>query len=217
MFRNMFVKKEHRYRALLISLMAFVFLSPMLPKSLLGDIIVGGLFLLVIFSASFNLSTHLAAHWTLPLFGILTLIFQALVHYDVSFAIMYRVMMFLFFCTAIGVFGRDVFKETHPGIDHIFGAITIYFLIAITYATAYLFFQLINPQELIIGDTGLPVTNSFDLYYFSFITLSTVGYGDIIAQGQFAKIVCMFESMTGIFYIAILVASLQEIFQSSKG
>ncbi|CAM3208735.1 potassium channel family protein [Legionella anisa] len=216
MLFRMIVEKKHRYEALLLSLIGFIFATPMLPGGRIGDVLFGGLFLLVIFLVSFSLTTHLTARWSLFFLGILSLIFGALVHYGVIFAILSRVTMFLFFCTAIGVLGHDIFNKTSPRVDHLYGAIIIYFLIGITYALAYQFFQLINPQELIISGTGLPVTKPFDLYYFSFITLGTVGYGDIIAHGQFAKIISMLESMTGLFYLAIMVASLVGVFQSEK-
>jgi len=208
MFPNLLVKNEHRYEVLLISLVGFLFLSPLLPEGRTGYLLYVSLFLLVIFSASFNLSAHLIARWGMLLFGILSLIFKALASLGLTFALASQLMMFLFFCTAIGAFARDVFTVDRPRIDHIYGAILIYFLIGMSYALAYQFFQLISPQEFIHSSTRLPVKNSFDLYYFSFITLGTVGYGDIIPQGQFAKIATMLESMTGLFYLAILVASL---------
>jgi hypothetical protein len=210
----MLVKQEHRYKVLLISLIGFIFVSPLLPRGRVGDIVVGSLFLLVIFSAPIKLSTY--TRWCLPLFAALSLFFGAFVHYGLAFALLNRVMTLLFFGTTIRALGRDIFNETHPRIDHLYGAIIIYFLIGIIYALAYQVFQLINPQELIIANTGLALTNPFDFFYFSFITLGTVGFGDVIAHGQFAKIISMLESMTGLFYLAMLVARLVGFFQSSR-
>jgi hypothetical protein len=212
MFHNVFANKGHRYKAVLITLIAFIFISPHLPPGPIGDILVAGIFFLVICATSFHLSSQVIARWFLPLFGILSLIFGAFIHINVTAAILSRVMMFLFFCTAIWVFGQDVFNKKSPHSDLIYGAIIIYFLIGITYAIAYLFLQELSSKEFIIANTGLAVSNPFDLYYFSFITLATVGYGDIIAKGQFAKIICMLESITGLFYFAILVSSLIGIF-----
>jgi hypothetical protein len=62
--------------------------------------------------------------------------------------------------------------------------------------------------------TNLPISKLSDFYYFSFITLATVGFGDIVAVNPFCKSVVMLEGIIGIFYIAILVARLVSIFVS---
>jgi len=50
--------------------------------------------------------------------------------------------------------------------------------------------------------------NPYNLYYFSFITLTTVGFGDIAVVSLPARSIVILESITGIFYLAIIVASL---------
>jgi len=50
--------------------------------------------------------------------------------------------------------------------------------------------------------------SSPDFFYFSFTTITTLGYGDIIAKSHTAKTAAMLEAITGQMYIAILVARL---------
>lgn len=54
-----------------------------------------------------------------------------------------------------------------------------------------------------------------DLLYFSFITLLTVGFGDIIAVKDTAQTAVVFEGMIGQFYVAILVARLVSLYSLS--
>jgi voltage-gated potassium channel Kch len=47
-----------------------------------------------------------------------------------------------------------------------------------------------------------------DQLYFSFVTLTTLGYGDIIPSSQLAKVITIFTSLSGVLYISVFVAAL---------
>ena len=92
--------------------------------------------------------------------------------------------------------------------NKIIGAICIYIMIALVWAFGYMLIEEIYPGSL----TGLEHTdwhdNMQDVIYFSFVTLTTLGYGDISPVLPVARFMGYMEAMTGQFYIAILVASL---------
>ena len=50
-----------------------------------------------------------------------------------------------------------------------------------------------------------------DTAYFSFVTLTTLGYGDILPRDPLARFLAYLEAVTGVFYLAIVVASLVSI------
>ena len=56
--------------------------------------------------------------------------------------------------------------------------------------------------------------NGFNGFYFSFITLSTVGYGDITPVSKVARMLAAMEAMTGLFYVAILIARLVSLYSA---
>jgi hypothetical protein len=56
--------------------------------------------------------------------------------------------------------------------------------------------------------------NAFTSLYFSFITLSTVGYGDIVPASKVARMLAMVEAMFGMFYMAMLIARLVSLYSS---
>ncbi|WP_459911381.1 ion channel [Desulfotomaculum defluvii] len=66
-----------------------------------------------------------------------------------------------------------------------------------------------------IDNTG-PVTEHLKLLYFTIITFTSVGYGDITPRGNFAVFITMIISITGFLYSALFVGSLLAAFTSSK-
>ena len=54
-------------------------------------------------------------------------------------------------------------------------------------------------------------------FYFSFITLSTVGYGDITPVSRIARWLAAMEAMTGQLYVAVLIARLVALYRSGAG
>ncbi|PYL73884.1 MAG: hypothetical protein DMF26_13050 [Verrucomicrobia bacterium] len=58
--------------------------------------------------------------------------------------------------------------------------------------------------------------NGFDGFYFSFITLSTVGYGDITPVSRIARWLAAMEAMIGLLYVAVLIARLVSLYSTPK-
>jgi hypothetical protein len=56
----------------------------------------------------------------------------------------------------------------------------------------------------------------FNAFYFSFVTLSTVGYGDITPVSKVARMLAAMEAMTGLLYVAVLIARLVALYSSPK-
>jgi len=92
--------------------------------------------------------------------------------------------------------------------NKIVGAICIYMLLALIWAMLYLFIAAAIPGAF----NGLPqapwLENFFAGIYFSFITITTLGYGDISPALPIARFLVIMEAVVGVFYMAIVVASL---------
>jgi voltage-gated potassium channel Kch len=86
--------------------------------------------------------------------------------------------------------------------DLIFCAIATYFLIGIMWAGIYMVVEGISPGSF----SG--ISNMSDLVYFSFVTLTTVGYGDISPQTILARRLAVFEAAMGGIYLAVIIAML---------
>jgi len=92
--------------------------------------------------------------------------------------------------------------------NKIVGAICIYLLMGLVWALFYLFIAQAIPGAF-NGLEQLPWYNNFaDAAYYSFVTLTTLGYGDISPVAPIARFLVYMEAIFGVFYMAILVASL---------
>jgi Ion channel len=56
----------------------------------------------------------------------------------------------------------------------------------------------------------------FQALYFSFITLSTIGYGDIVPVSKLARMLAIVEAVTGMFYVTLLIARLVSLYSSNQ-
>jgi len=101
-------------------------------------------------------------------------------------------------------------------IETLRGVVCAYFLLAFIFGYIYLIMEYISPGTFLIrGETLsiLPQTRFFsNMLYFSFITLLTVGFGDIVAIKEWAQTAVVIEGLIGQFYIAILVARLVSVY-----
>src|SRR6202007_1724482 len=85
-------------------------------------------------------------------------------------------------------------------------AVNIYLLLGLLWTTIYLAIDAFSPGSIQMGSD--PANRETELLYFSLITLSTVGYGDIVPLSGAARMLTALEGVTGVLYIATTVALL---------
>lgn len=100
----------------------------------------------------------------------------------------------------------QVFRAGPVTVHRIEGAVAVYLLLGVLWGSAYRVVWLAVPGAFATA-TG-PLTDPSSLYYFSFVTLTTVGFGDITPLAEPARGLTMMEALTGQLYPAILIARL---------
>jgi len=104
--------------------------------------------------------------------------------------------------------GSHVMSPGRVDLNRIAGGICIYMIAAVVWAWAYtLVYQLIPDAFNGIGSVPFEGQLS-EMLYFSFVTLTTLGYGDVTPAHPITRWMAQFEAVFGQFYIAIMVASL---------
>jgi len=100
-----------------------------------------------------------------------------------------------------------IFGEQEVTINVIHGAIVVYLLIAIMWAFIYSVLEIIQPGSFAIGEGQIEVGRLLFIYY-SFVTITTLGYGDITPVTAPANSFAILEAVTGQIYLVVLVARL---------
>jgi voltage-gated potassium channel len=108
---------------------------------------------------------------------------------------------------------RAIFTQTSISIDSIFGAICVYLLVGLAWGSLYSITEVFSPGSFqasgkLAETLKSPEIRQPVLTYYSFVTMTTVGYGDITPVSPPARTLAWLEAMTGQFYIAVLVAFL---------
>ena len=107
--------------------------------------------------------------------------------------------------TAAGLFSH-LRNSRSVARAQLYTAVNIYLLLGLLWATLYLAIDAFSPGSIQIRSH--PADHQTELLYFSLVTLSTIGYGDIVPLSGEARILAALEGVTGVLYIAITVALL---------
>ncbi len=118
-------------------------------------------------------------------------------------------LVFLGMLSVIVLF--QVFREGPINMQRISGAVVIYLLIGLMWALAYKLVVLYLPGSFNFPNSpaeGQKPDIMVRLEYFSYVTLTTVGYGDITAVNPIARTLAMLEALIGQLFPVILIARL---------
>lgn len=129
------------------------------------------------------------------------------------------VLIMLLFGSFVVVMMLQVFRCGRITIHRVLGAVAAYLSIGITWGYAYFVASLYDPGAVRFGEglhfNQIPVERYI---YFSFVTLSTVGYGDAVPVDPVARSLAVAEALTGQLYPAVLIAGVLGLaLQSRRG
>jgi hypothetical protein len=103
----------------------------------------------------------------------------------------------------------SVMRRDRPAGDRIFGAISVYLLIGLAWASVYETLDSVVPGSFRFPvDTAWATPGALRYRYFSFVTLATLGYGDVTPVTVLAGTLASIEAVGGQLYIGITVARL---------
>ncbi|MBS0204292.1 MAG: two pore domain potassium channel family protein [Planctomycetes bacterium] len=128
-----------------------------------------------------------------------------------------RVAMGLFLGFVMVTILDDLLSQPKITRDSLVGAFCGYLLIGAIWTELYCGIDVVAPGSITRteSESSSPQTNPEvrrnQLQYFSFVTLSTVGYGDILPTSRVTRVLACLEAICGQFYLAVLVAGLVSI------
>lgn len=126
-----------------------------------------------------------------------------------------HLLLFVFVMYMMGLMLADVLLARRVTADTIMGAVCIYLLIALAWAMLFSLCAYVDPEAFRVADATIdPAEMVFHrdrfgtVVYFSLITLTTLGYGDIVPNAPITQSLAALESAIGPVYLAVLVARL---------
>ncbi|MDQ2995166.1 MAG: ion channel [Pseudomonadota bacterium] len=202
---------ESRFFVLLISILLILIVGPYLKENAVTNWLVGLTSVCVIGGVIYSVKEKTRY---LRLFIILALITLLLSFMDIftenpSLHIASMSVFILFLLVSVIDLNYEIFNEVKITRDILYGSICGYFLIIILFGSLYLLLESVAPGSFhhSVNWESAEFTHH-QMYYYSTITITTLGYGDIVPVSVLAKSIAMIECITGVFYIAILVARL---------
>ena len=121
----------------------------------------------------------------------------------------------LFFGFLVWRILKDVLAGDRSTSERVTGAISAYLLIGLMFAGVHAFVALVDPAGFAISDAILASTSTADaehgmsvFTYFSFVTMTTLGYGDITPVSLVARTLAFLEALVGQLYLAVMIAGL---------
>jgi hypothetical protein len=74
----------------------------------------------------------------------------------------------------------------------------------------------LNPGAFKMSSGAGSSMNGYNAFYFSFITLCTVGYGDVTPVSNGARMLAVVEAIAGVFYVAVLISRLVAVYSATQ-
>jgi len=121
------------------------------------------------------------------------------------------VTMLFFAATTIAIFA-SIINAKEVTTDIIFGAVAVYMLVGVIVANLFQWLHNIDPGGTVTNIDVMGHDAFSDILYFSFVTLTSIGYGDFAPISPAARTIAMATGIFGQLYLAILIAKLVGIY-----
>jgi 4-amino-4-deoxy-L-arabinose transferase-like glycosyltransferase len=122
--------------------------------------------------------------------------------------------LMLFLCVVTGAVLYKVLRKGRVTAHRVGGAIVVYLMLGLIWASAYSLIYIHDPASFDLG-RSVETTDELSviqtrgtgrLVYFSFVTMTTLGYGDVTPQSEAAGTLAILQALTGQIYLAVILA-----------
>ena len=200
---------KHGFRNLLFFLLCYLFISPFLVHFPSVAIIAHSLLSLTLFFSVWAVQKHqnyrsIAMVLLVPVLALYWLGLYEIIPFDLLSA---YVLLALFYKLLIIAFGGQLIRSRKIDLQVIYGTLCLYLIIGLFWGALYSLLYQLSPGSFsgtLLETQHESILTTFN--YFSMVTLTTLGYGDITPQTHAAGALCQIEAITGQFFIAVVVA-----------
>ena len=205
---------------LLIALAVLLIFAPFVEEFRGGNLIISLLFTLVLLAAVFAVANRKHSLAIALVLAVPAIAGRWINHFrpDLIHPSVFLVCSLVLLAFVIAHLLRFVLRAPVVTVEVLCGSIAAYLMLGLMWTVAYWLVDQLTPGGAFSFNTnrGGQSINGFTGFYFSFITLSTVGYGDITPISRFARWLAALEAMTGLLYVAVLIARLVSLYSNPK-
>ena len=205
---------------LLVALVILLISAPFVEDLEGGGLILSVLFSLVLLAAVFAVADRKRTFALAILFAVPAITARWFNYFrpELVHAAVFLVCALLLLAFVIGHLLHFVLRAPVVTVEVLCASVAAYLMLGLMWTVAYWLVDQLTPGGAFAFNTERSVhsINGFTGFYFSFITLSTVGYGDITPVSQVARLLAAMEAMTGLLYVALLIARLVSLYSGAK-
>jgi len=203
---------------LLVSIALLIFAYPAFTENNLAEVILGTLFAVTPLAGVYAVSDQRKTSIAATILGVPAIV-AIIGHFflDANFItdLAFLGLIVIYYVFTTGAIIRHIFGRRKVDADTIISAVSAYLMIALSFAVTFMLVQFQSPDALVEG-TADNIVHWGDMFYFSLVTLTTLGYGDITPTIPVARSLATLEAACGVIYMSILIARLVSDYQSSR-
>jgi len=214
---------EQRYFVLFAVLVVLTVLAPLVEHTILARVLVGGMVMLTLLVGGVCAGSSRGLAFTAGALACISgVVWIAAFALDLPLVntkdlqIVSYLLTLSFLITICGIIRKDIYTGSISA-NKVAGAVCIYVLIGFCFAMVHMMIVLTDPSaykstsevEQTRMSAGMTREQRYPMFvYFSFCTLSTLGYGDIIPANRLSRTVSWLEAISGQLYLAVMMARL---------
>jgi hypothetical protein len=194
------------FAALLVQLV----MVPFLEDSAWGRIVLQTINIFVLFAAAVAVSDSRVCFGLAVILGVAALACQiaAFHQWEPQLLLLSRGLGAAFYFLTVSYLLTYVLRREVLTLDKLYGAAAAFLMLGVIWGYFYSILLYFHPGALTAGGAPVEASQISEILYFSFTVLTTTGFGDITAAHPVARMLCVLEQVTGVLFIAILIARL---------
>ena len=200
---------KNRFLLLIISILSFMILSPLFQGfvgiCLLLDVFLTAIFISAIYAISHK--RHFSLIGVLLALPMLIAVWSSYFVKSLPLIVLGSCCGILFFAFAALNILSFIFRQDEVTFNVINGAVVVYLLVAVMWAFLFRLIETLQPGSFAI-ESSVVQESRLLFFYYSFVTITTLGYGDVTPVTDVARSFAFLEAVVGQIYLVVLVARL---------
>ena len=196
--------QQSHYFYLLIAILTQLLVRPFVEGNECKIVILNILSTLVLIAAVYGIGSgrkQLFSAIVMGGFALMGIWYVLLIEPRYLLAILSVICRLAFHLYVISLILISLFRAKQVTLNTIYGAVSVYLLIGTMFSILYAFLETLAPGSFFFNEK-----HSLDFVYFSFATLTTLGFGDITPVSAYARTAASLQAIIGVLYTAILIS-----------